>query len=279
LILNCLAKTPDDRPTAEEARSRFEAEIRPAGATQAQSGASPTTPTRTGQTRKAPAAPPPRGRIDGTARYGRPERRRRGLLAALALIAVLVVIVALAAPNLLGGGDQNAQQDNAQVGGNRGQPDGGGGGNRGLGGGDKGGGVSPSASASASSGGSPPSQDNSGHREFTAQAAEDTVEEFYRTTSEGDYDRSARLLSDDYRQSTFPDQATFEGTFDKVERVVFIEGPNAKISGTTATVTGETQATLTKEVQHNKGTWYLVQEDGRWKIDGWDVVQLSSRSA
>jgi eukaryotic-like serine/threonine-protein kinase len=279
LILNCLAKTPDDRPTAEEARSRFEAEIRPARATQAQSGASPTTPTRTGQTRKAPAAPPPRGRIDGTARYGRPERRRRGLLAALALIAVLVVIVALAAPNLLGGGDQNAQQDNAQVGGNRGQPDGGGGGNRGLGGGDKGGGVSPSASASASSGGSPPSQDNSGHKEFTAQAAEDTVEEFYRTTSEGDYDRSARLLSDDYRQSTFPDQATFEGTFDKVERVVFIEGPNAKISGTTATVTGETQATLTKEVQHNKGTWYLVQEDGRWKIDGWDVVQLSSRSA
>jgi eukaryotic-like serine/threonine-protein kinase len=276
LILSCLAKDPGDRPTAEEARSGLEAQIRSAGATQAQSGAPPTTPPRVKQTRKAPAAPPPRGRIDGTARYGRPERRRGGLLAALALLAVLVVIGALAAPNLLGGGDQNAQQNNAQGSGNGGQPDGGGGGNRG-----QGGGVSPSASASASasSGGSPPSQDNSGQREFAAQAAEDTVEEFYTTTSEGDYDRSARLLSDDYRQSTFPDRATFEGTFGKVERVVFIEGPNAEISGNTATVTGETQATLTREIQHNKGTWYLVHEDGRWKIDGWDVVQLSSRSA
>jgi eukaryotic-like serine/threonine-protein kinase len=194
---------------------------------------------------------------------------------------VLLLIGALAAPNLLGGKDQNAQQNNAQVGGNGGRPDGGAGGNRGQGGGNQGVGVSPSASASASasSGGSPPSQDNSGRREFTAHAAEDTVVEYYKTTSEGDYDRSARLLSDDYRQSTFPDRATFEGTFDKVERVVFIEGPNAKISGNTATVTGETQATLTREIQHNKGTWYLVQEDGRWKIDGWDVIQLSSRSA
>jgi len=64
-----------------------------------------------------------------------------------------------------------------------------------------------------------------------------------------------------------------------VESVVFIKGPNAEISGDTATVTGETQATLTGEIEHNEGTWYLVQEDGRWKIDGWDVVQLSSRSA
>jgi serine/threonine protein kinase len=281
LILSCLAKDPGDRPTAEDARSGLEAEIRSAGATQGQSKAPPTTPPRAEQTRKAPAAPPPRGRTDRTARYGRPERRRGGLIATLALLAVLLLIGALAAPNLLGGKDQNAQQNNAQVGGNGGRPDGGAGGNRGQGGGNQGVGVSPSASASASasSGGSPPSQDNSGRREFTAHAAEDTVVEYYKTTSEGDYDRSARLLSDDYRQSTFPDRATFEGTFDKVERVVFIEGPNAKISGNTATVTGETQATLTREIQHNKGTWYLVQEDGRWKIDGWDVIQLSSRSA
>ena len=33
LILDCLAKHPDDRPTAEEARSRLEAEIPTAGAT------------------------------------------------------------------------------------------------------------------------------------------------------------------------------------------------------------------------------------------------------
>jgi serine/threonine-protein kinase len=105
------------------------------------------------------------------------------------------------------------------------------------------------------------------------------VEEFYTTTSEGDYDRAARLLSEDWRQRWFPDRATFEGTFDKVESVVFIEGPNAEISGNTATVTGETQATLTGEIQHNEGTWYLVRQDGRWKIDGWTVNELSSRPA
>jgi len=105
------------------------------------------------------------------------------------------------------------------------------------------------------------------------------VEEFYTTTSEGEYDRSARLLSEDWRDSTFPNRAVFEGTFDKVESVEFIQGPSAEVSGNKATVTGETQATLTGEVQHNQGTWYLVKEDGRWKINGWDVVQLSSRPA
>jgi serine/threonine-protein kinase len=105
------------------------------------------------------------------------------------------------------------------------------------------------------------------------------VEQFYTTTSEGDYDRSARLLSQSWRQKWFPDRATFEDSFHKVESVVFIEGPNAVISGNTATVTGETQATLTGEIQHNEGAWYLVQEGGRWKIDGWTVNELSSRPA
>jgi len=113
---------------------------------------------------------------------------------------------------------------------------------------------------------------------FTAQAAEDTVRAFYTATSDGDYDKGARLLTEEYRQSTFPNEAVFEGTFDKVESVVFIEGPNAEISGNKATVTGETRATLDEEVQHNRGTWYLVQEDGRWKINSLDVVELSSRS-
>ena len=196
-------------------------------------------------------------------------------MAALALLAVLVVIGALAAPNLLGvGGDQNAGSDNsgrgnAQGGGNKRQSDGGSGENRG----------SYTDQQSATSSASASASATSGQSGLTAQAAEQTVGDFYTSSSAGKYDKSARLLSEDYRQSTFPDQATFEGTFDRVERVVFIEGPNANISGNAATVTGETQATLTREIQHNKGTWYLVQEDGRWKIDGWDVVQLSSRSA
>src|SRR5688572_18639271 len=70
LILGCLAKDPDDRPTAEEARSWLEAEILLAGTTQPRDP--PATSTRADQTRKAPAPPPPRGRTDKTARYGRP---------------------------------------------------------------------------------------------------------------------------------------------------------------------------------------------------------------
>jgi serine/threonine protein kinase len=278
LILDCLAKNPEERPTAEGARSRLDAEIRTAAATRAQRTTPVVAPTRTEQTRTAPTSSPPEPQADGAVRRSRPKRRG-GLLAALALLAVLVVMGALAAPNFLGGlGDQNAGsndagQNKAQGGGNAG-PSGGGSGDQGPGEDQQQGAASPQASSVASS----PSGSASKQGGFTAQAAEQTVQEFYTTTSEGKYDRSAQLLSESWRQSWFPDRATFEGTFDKVESVVFIKGPNAEVSGNTATVTGETRATLTGEIQHNEGTWYLVQEDGRWKIDSWDVNRLSTRS-
>ncbi|HYZ04912.1 MAG TPA: protein kinase [Rubrobacter sp.] len=275
LILSCLAKDPDDRPTVEEVRSRLDAEIRSAAATQAQPAA-PVDGAASVGAEQTLVAPPPAGRPADA--DGRPKQRG-GLLAALALLAVLVVIGALAASSLLGGsgdegaGSSDAGQSNAQGGGNKGQSDGQSGGgsgeNQGSDGDQQGGTSSASASASAT-----PAQS-----ELTAQAAEQTVSNFYTSSSAGNYDRSAQLLSESNLQSTFPNRATFESTFDKVESVVFIKGPNAEISGNTATVTGETQATLTGEIQHNEGIWYLVQEDGRWKIDGWDVVQLSSRSA
>ena len=293
LILDCLAKNPDDRPTAEGVRSRLETEIPASGVTQPQKAA-PVAAASTGaaQTRYAPVPP-------GTSPDGAPRRegggRRRGLLAVLALLAVLVVVGALAAPTLFGGGggesagSNNSGNDNAQPGGNDGVSNGGsnGGSNSGPGGGggsqSPGGDQTPSPSASASaalsasaSAGSQNSQEQGG---FTPQAAEHTVEEFYTTTSEGRYDRAAPLLTEEYRQSTFPNRAVFEGTFNKVESVEFIQGPSAEVSGDTATVTGETQATLTGKVEHNQGTWYLVKEDGRWKIDSWDVNNLSSRPA
>jgi serine/threonine protein kinase len=291
LILTCLAKNPDERPTAEEMRSRLEAEIPFAGATQAQPAAPVTVPTSAEQAQ----VPPPGDRTGGAVHRDR-KQRRMGLLAVLALLSVLAVTGALAAPDLFKGGgavdSKNAVQNkggqnNAQVGGNAGVSDersggesGGDKGSQGSGGNQQGVTSSASANASASSQASAGgAADSLGGSEFTAQAAEQTVEAFYTKTSEGDYDTSARLLSESWRQRWFPDRATFEGTFDKVESVVFIEGPNAEISGNTATVTGETQATLTGETQHNEGTWYLVRQDGRWKIDGWTVNELSSRPA
>jgi serine/threonine protein kinase len=297
LILDCLAKNPDDRPTAEGVRSRLETEIPASGVTQPQPAApvAATAPTGPEQTRSAPVSPPPGAKPGGAARR-EGSGRRRGLLAVLALLAVLVVVGALAAPTLFGGGggesagSNNSGNDNAQSGGNDGVSNGGsnGGSNSGPGGGggsqSPGGDQTPSPSAStnaapSASASSTGEQSTSEQGQFTAQAAEQTVQDFYRTTSEGEYGRSAPLLTDSWRQKYFPNRGAFEVTFNKVESVEFIRGPSAKVSGDTATVTGETQATLTGRVEHNQGTWYLVKEDGRWKIDSWDVNNLTSRPA
>src|SRR5918997_4324933 len=76
LILGCLAKDPDDRPTAEEVRSRLDEEIRAAAAAQTQ----PTTPVAdavpVGAEKSSVAPSPPTSRPTA----GRP-RRRGGLLA------------------------------------------------------------------------------------------------------------------------------------------------------------------------------------------------------
>ena len=287
LILDCLAKHPDDRPTAGKVRSRLEAEI--PSAVPPPSPAPVTSPTQEERTRTEPTSPPLQSEGGGAVRTER-KGRRAGLLVALAVLAVLAVVGALAAPNLFGGngGSGNSGENNAQLGGNEGRSGGQPGGEAGNDQGPQGSGgdASPSATASASAGSSASPQGSSSavasgnvpeRGDFTTPAAEDTVLAFYTMTSDGDYDSSARLLTEDWQRSTFPNRGVFEGTFDKVESVDFIKGPNAKVSGNTATVKGETQARLTGEVQHNKGTWYLVQENGRWKIDGWDVVPLSSR--
>ena len=76
--------------------------------------------------------------------------------------------------------------------------------------------------APAGQAGGEQAQASSGSSE--AQAAERAVQEFYISSSAGDYDRSAQLLSEGWRQSTFPNRATFEGTFDMVESVEFSRG-------------------------------------------------------
>jgi serine/threonine-protein kinase len=303
LILDCLAKDPDHRPTADKVRSRLETEILPvAPAPPATAAATATATTREEQARTG-STPPPPGTESGGAVRTQKKGRRAGLLALLATLAVIAVVGALAAPNLLGGdggtGSGNSGENKAQLGNNEGRSGGepgggepGGGGSGGGGSGNdqasQGGGAAQSVSASASATASASSEGSSSpdaegnvpdQGVFTATAAEDTVRAFYRLSTDGDYDDSARLLSDDWRQSTFPNQDVFEGTFDKVESVNFIEGPDGRVSGDEATVTGETHATLKGKMEHNKGTWYLVREDGRWKIDGWDVIPLSSRPA
>ncbi len=270
LILDCMSKDPDARPKADDVRLRLLEAGRGVYATQAyeEPPAEPAT-----EDERDPVAPPPRtggtrGQTGGMARSARRDRRSLALIT-LAVVAVLAVIGALGASTLLGGGNEQAGGQSSNDGGQNQS------GNGGQGGG--GGGAPASASQSASAQAS--ADGNQGEGSLTeAEAAEQTVEEFYTTTSEGDYGRSAELLSAGWRQDTFPDRATFVRTFSDVERVEFVEGPTAEVSGDTATVTGRTQATLTYQVEQNEGTWTLIKENGEWRISGWTVNNLSIRS-
>jgi serine/threonine-protein kinase len=266
LILDCMKKDPDARPSADEVRLGLLEAGRGVHATEIYPE-----PPATG-----PTAAPRRGTaqsLPGGARWGRRDRRG-GILVALAVVAVLAVIGALAVPGLIGGG--NGQDGGEPQQNEAGQNPSGGGQNAQAGGGGQQAASQP-ASASAGQAGGDQAQTSGGSSE--AQAAERTVQEFYTSSSAGNYDRSAQLLSESWRQSTFPNRATFEGTFDKVESVEFIEGPTAEVSGDTATVTGRTRATLTDRVEQNEGTWSLVKENSEWKIDGWTVNNIDSRPA
>jgi eukaryotic-like serine/threonine-protein kinase len=274
LILDCLEKDPDSRPTADEVRLGLLEADQVVHATAAYAEPPVTGPTRAEQTAPSPAAPPPR---DTVTRPGphvvSPGSRRglvRGALIILALVAVLAVIGALALPTFLGVGE-----------GERGGAVQNGGGQNPAGGDQAQGEQNPqgasdqqAASATGEADSEPQGQDG-----LTAEAAEKTVQDFYTLTSAGNYDRSPQLLSENFRQSTFPNRAVFEGTFAEVESVEFIEGPAAELSGDTATVTGRTRATKTDQIEINEGTWYLVNKGGEWKIDGWDVSNISIRPA
>jgi eukaryotic-like serine/threonine-protein kinase len=280
LILNCLAKDPDDRPSAEEARSGLEAEIPSAGATQAQPTAPVAAPTRAEQTRPAPAAPPPGDRPGRVSRED-PQGRRRGLLAVMALLAVLLVIGALAAPRLFGGGEENAgsnnagqgnaQQGNAEAGGNEGQSNGGSGENQGSGDGNAS--ASSAASGAAGQGGSggdssggsgeDAAKEQSDAEEEAAQAIEDVYEEI----DDRDYEASYEHLSEGFKQRENLTQAGWANTFRNLKSVRFGEGPDAKVSGNTGTVKGVTIAENRGKTERNTVTWRVVKEDGEWKFD------------
>jgi hypothetical protein len=280
LILDCLKKDPDARPTADGVRLGLLEASQGVHATAAYPEPPVTEPTRVERPRPAPttAKAPPRGeavtRPGMTTTYGGRRRRWGGVLVILALVAVLAVIAALALPTLLGG--EGERGGTAQNNGGR-DP---------AGGGDQGQGEqNPQGSSDEQA--EPPSANESdpesaprepqGQDGLTAEAAERTVEEFYTSADQGDIGRAYGLLTDEWQQQYFPTQADLEGTFAAVEEVRFVEGPTADVSGDTATVTGQTEARLTDQIEQNQGTWELVNEDGEWKINSWDVTNISTR--
>ena len=103
-------------------------------------------------------------------------------------------------------------------------------------------------------------------------AAARTVEEFYTSAAEGDYEKSSELLSSAYRQLTWSPPSKFPRTFDTLESIEFTDGPRTtEENGNTATVAFSTIAHHSYGDETRTGTATLVQENGEWKIDNINV--------
>jgi serine/threonine-protein kinase len=112
---------------------------------------------------------------------------------------------------------------------------------------------------------------NASGESLSGSDAERTVEEVYRAAAAGDYESSYGLLSSRFQSEVAGSPENWAATFDTLERISFVQGPQATVSGGTAEVTGETRAVHTDRTELNAGSWILVQEDGQWKLDGVNV--------
>lgn len=269
LILDCVRKNPELRPSAEEVHQRLQEEAHPARNTYlAPPISEPPPDERTSvippeeppqelppqeppPQEPPPQDPPPRepppvpGRHEG--------RRGRGPIILAAAILLLVLLGITLAYAMLGGNEgvetaltpqeesQKASSEDTEAQGA--QPAG----------------DQEETQEQAAAGDSGDSSE-----EDAAQA----VEDHYMAAEDGDYETAYNLLSERFRQTQAPSQAAFSSQFNTLESIEFEEGPTAQVSGNTATVTGVTIATHTDRTERNTVTWTLVYEDGEWKIDG-----------
>jgi serine/threonine-protein kinase len=288
LILDCLNKDPDDRPTADEVRLRLLEAGR--GTYPTRAAAPPPVaaelPPATGGTRAAPPASPS-GPL-----FGQPRRdyRRRRAPILIALVTVLLILLGVAAYASLGGDPNTAQNDPAAQNEQANQPSGGGQGNENN--------QDPAqepeqpqqqdpAAQSAerqrdqSAGGNVAGdeQRDAGSEEPSAPSPEDeaaqALEEVYTTADDGDFEASFGLLSQGFRaREGVTSAAAWGGTFETLQSIEFEQGPDAQVSGGTATVQGVTIATHTDRTERNTATWRMVNEGGEWKLD--DIISIET---
>lgn len=263
LILECLAKDPDIRPTADQVLDRM-VQTAPRVGTR--------TPTVAGAAATSAA---------GSA-VPTPRSRSRRVLLATALVAVLALLGGLGVFALLGDGEQGEApatvpesstqpvQGTAPAGENRD--------------------TSRTAPSPAAPGlqeatvqqtvpqaapppeepplpeASPPAggSDSSGGDE---EAAARTIENVYQLAAAGDYDRSYSLLSQGFKQRSAQTPAEWQNTFDTLERISFLEGPSVRVQNGTAWASGVTRAEHTDRTERNAATWTLVREGGEWKLE------------
>jgi eukaryotic-like serine/threonine-protein kinase len=265
LILDCMKKDPDARPSADEVRLGLLEAGRGVHATESDPEPPATEPARTESAdptaalRRSTAQSPP-----GGARWGRRDRRGR-ILVALAVVFVLVVIGALAIPGLIGGGNDQAGGEPPQNAAGQ-NPSDDGQNQQAVGGGEQA--ASQPASGEAPVGQAGGEQAEAGPGAPDEEAAAQTVREVYSTAARGEYAASYDLLSEEFKQNTAPTQADWSIQFSTLQSVRFERGPDARVTGDTATVTGVTVAEHTDRTERNTATWQLVNENGEWKLDG-----------
>jgi eukaryotic-like serine/threonine-protein kinase len=273
LILACLAKDADDRPSAEEAQRRF-GEVSPTAAVVPET--TPAQPAPEGPRQPQRERPAPPTVVSSAGRTGR-NGRGRGVLVALALVAVLAVIGAFALPNLLGGGGDTSRGDPPNERAVAGSSNGDGGGNRGSGAAENTPQPTTQTPAKSEETPAPSEPEQDGQQEqggLTAEAAEETVQRVYETAESEEYGTSYNLLSENFKANTAGSQENWAATFEPLQTIRFVEGPTAQVSGDTATVTGVTEA-QTDQTERNTVTWALVKEDGEWKLD--DIVSFEQQ--
>ncbi|HET7480253.1 MAG TPA: serine/threonine-protein kinase [Rubrobacteraceae bacterium] len=256
LILECLAKDPDERPSAEEVQSRLAGIDSEAEDTRLYAAPLPEQPTRQNNQEEATQAAPVRDIS---------RNRLRTLLAILALLVILALVAAIALPALLGGNGGNGQSADKP---NGGKP-------------------SNSAKSSGSSGNNSPQATTPAKQEttqqpsppksektteptqpkgLTAQAAEQTIRDHYAVAASDNYQDAWNFLSTGYQQR-LGSRESWTSQFQDLESVEFTDGPTAKVNGDTVTVTFSTIARHTNRTDRPSLTATLVDQNGEWKID------------
>jgi len=263
LILDCVQKGPERRPTAEEVHERLRDETRTVRTTRAPTAPPVSGPSPTGHTRPEPEEPPT-GPPPGAARGGGGQRRWPILLAAAALLLVLLGTATAAAFGVNPLTALTAQGENEQASSPEdpsSQPAGSGQEST----------FEQAASEDTAARGEGENTNSSGGSE--SAPAEQALEDHYRAAADGDYDEAWNSLSAGFQQR-IGSQGAYTNQFGTLESLDFEEGPTVQVSGNTATVSGVTIATHTDWTERNTAIWTLVSEGGEWKVDN---ITISNR--
>ncbi len=271
LILDCLAKDPGERPTAEQVDRRMAA-LHPDVGT-----------TGTG----AYAPPPGAASALGTGSAPASRTRTRRLVPVVAtLVAVLALLGGFGAFALLGEdergetsatGPVTQPEDNLTPAGD----------------GEEEAGPAPPTTAPGLQEppeqqtvpqeqpppeepplpGAPPGGDGGGSSETgDEEEAAQTIVSVYDLAAAGEYDRSYDLLSRNFKRSSAQTPDKWRNTFNTLEEISFLQGPSVQVQNGTARASGVTRAVHTGRIERNAATWTLVREDGEWKLDALTIV-------